>query len=100
PGYMHFSKDASDEYFAQMAGEARVERVTATGKESRWAALRKRVEAWDCNVYAVWLETHLELSKKTDRWWDALEAEVQPAITDLFSQPLTIGTPAAVPVTA
>lgn len=87
PGYMHFSKESTDEYFAQMAGEARVERATAGGKESRWTALRKRVEAWDCTVYAVWLETHLELAKKPAKWWDALEAEVQPAIGDLFSQP-------------
>jgi phage terminase large subunit GpA-like protein len=87
PGYMHFSKDASDEWFAQMAGEARVERATANGKESRWTALRKRVEAWDCTVYAVWLETHLELGKKTAKWWDMLEAEVQPVIGDLFSVP-------------
>ncbi len=86
PGYMHFPNDATDEYYAQMAGEARVERVTVAGKESRWAALRKRVEAWDCNVYAVWVETHLELGRKTERWWDELAAEVQPA-ADLFSQP-------------
>jgi phage terminase large subunit GpA-like protein len=87
PGYMHFSKESTDEYYAQMAGEARVERATAGGKESRWTALRKRVEAWDCTVYAVWLEVHLELPKKPAKWWDALEAEVQPAIGDLFSQP-------------
>jgi phage terminase large subunit GpA-like protein len=93
PGYMHFSKDASDEYFAQMAGEARVERATATGKESRWTALRKRVEAWDCTVYAVWLETHLELAKKPAKWWDILEAEVQPVIGDLFSAPAPVMVP-------
>lgn len=87
PGYMHFSKESTDEYYAQMAGEARVERATAGGKESRWTALRKRVEAWDCTVYAVWLEVHLELAKKPAKWWDVLEAEVQPAIGDLFSQP-------------
>jgi phage terminase large subunit GpA-like protein len=90
PGYMHFSKDATDEFFKQMAGEARVERATAHGKESRWTALRKRVEAWDCTVYLVWLETHLDLAKKTAKFWDQLEAEVQPAIGDLFSQPMTI----------
>ena len=39
-----------------------------------------------CTVYAVWLETHLELVKKPAKWWDALEAEVQPAIGELFSQ--------------
>lgn len=97
PGYMHFSKDGSDEYFAQMAGEARVERVTANGKESRWTALRKRVEAWDCTVYAVWLETHLELGKKTAKWWDMLEAEVQPVIGDLFSMPAPAPAPVSEP---
>lgn len=90
PGYMHFSKDASDEFFKQMAGEARVERATASGRESRWTALRKRVEAWDCTVYTVWLETHLELAKKTAKFWEQLEGEVQPAMADLFSAPLTI----------
>jgi phage terminase large subunit GpA-like protein len=87
PGYMHFSKGASDEFYKQMAGEARVERSTAHGKESRWTALRARVEAWDCTVYAVWLETHLLLAKKSSAYWDHLEATVQPAIVDLFAAP-------------
>lgn len=94
PGYIHFSKDASDEFFKQMAGEARVERATAGGKESRWTALRKRVEALDCTVYAIWLETHYELAKKKAAFWDQLEAEIQPAMDDLFSQPMTITEPA------
>ncbi len=90
PGYMHFSKDSSDEFFKQMAGEARVERATASGKESRWTPLRKRVEAWDCTVYCVWLETHLELAKKPSKYWDHLEELVQPAMTDLFAAPMVI----------
>ncbi|SDH41282.1 Phage terminase, large subunit GpA [Duganella sp. OV458] len=95
PGYMHFSKDATDEYFKQMAGEARVERATAHGKESRWTAMRKRVEAWDCATYLVWLETHLDLTKKPAKFWDQLESEVQPAIGDLFNAPMVISTPAS-----
>ncbi|GGY67953.1 phage terminase large subunit family protein [Pseudoduganella albidiflava] len=98
PGYVHFSKDASDEFFKQMAGEARVERATAGGRESRWTALRKRVEAWDCTVYTVWLETHLELGKKKAVYWEQLEALVQPAIVDLFAGPMTIEEPAPVVV--
>ena len=91
PGYINFTSESSDEFFKQMAGEIRAERVTAGGTESRWTPIRKRVEAWDCTVYAVWLETHFELAKKSDKWWDALEAEVQPAIGDLFAQaPLVI----------
>jgi phage terminase large subunit GpA-like protein len=94
PGYMHFSKDATDEYYAQMAGEARVERATATGRESRWTAQRKRVEAWDCTVYAVWLETHLQLTKKTGRYWDLLEEDLQLANGD--QAPSTTAGPVAI----
>lgn len=94
PGYIHFSKDLTDEAFKQMAGEIRAERVTASGTESRWTAIRKRVEFWDCTVYTIWLETHFELAKKTAKFWDQLEEEVQPAMADLFSAPLTISEPA------
>jgi phage terminase large subunit GpA-like protein len=96
-GYMHFSKDATDEYFKQMAGEARVERATAHGKESRWTAMRKRVEAWDCATYMIWLETYLGLAKKAARYWDQLAEVVQPAISDMFSMPMTIVAPVPVP---
>jgi phage terminase large subunit GpA-like protein len=87
PGYMHFSRELSDEWFKQMAGEARAERHGAHGRESRWTPLRKRVEAWDCATYCVWLETHLDLGKKTAKFWDDLEAVVQPAVPDLFAVP-------------
>jgi len=97
PGYMHHSKDLSDEWFKQLAGEARAERNGPAGKETRWTPLRKRIEAWDCAVYAVWLETHLDLARKPATFWDALENLVQPATRDLFQaedHPL----PAALPV--
>lgn len=86
PGYIHFSKDLSDEWFKQYTGEARTTRRTTRGEESAWTATRKRVEKLDCAVYAVWLETYLELSKKTARFWDDLERKVQPIVTDMFSQ--------------
>jgi phage terminase large subunit GpA-like protein len=85
PGYIHLSHELSDEFFKQMAGEVRAERQGASGRESRWAPIRKRVEAWDCTVYAVWLETHFELVKKTSKWWDMLEEKVQPRVLDLFA---------------
>ena len=94
---MHHSKDLSDEWFKQLAGEARAERNGPAGKETRWTPLRKRIEAWDCAVYVVWLETHLDLARKPATFWDALENVVQPATRDLFQaeeHPL----PAALPV--
>ena len=66
--------------------DARTTRRTTRGEESAWTATRKRVEKLDCAVYAVWLETYLELSKKTARFWDELERKVQPVVTDMFSQ--------------
>ena len=94
PGYMHFSSELSDEFFKQFTGEARTTRRTARGEESAWTATRKRVEAWDCTVYAVWLETHFELSKKSAKYWDDLEAKFQPVVGDLFA-PENIPAPVA-----
>lgn len=86
PGYMHFSRDLSEEFFKQLTGEARTTRRTTRGDESTWTPLRKRVEVLDCTNYTVWLETHLELAKKSAKFWDDLEARVQPAVLDLFAQ--------------
>ena len=94
PGYVHFSRDLSDEWFRQLAGEDRVARRTQFGTETRWTPNRKRVEVKDCVTYAIWLEEHLNLwSKKKRTWWDELETRVQPAIQDLFAAPLAAQLP-------
>ena len=87
PGYLHFSAELSDEFFKQFTAEVRTSRRTARGDESAWTALRKRNEAWDCSVYAVWLETHFELAKRSAKWWADLAAKVAPPTADLFSAP-------------
>ena len=92
PGYIHFHQGLSDEWFRQFTGEARVTKKTTHGEESVWTAQRKRVEALDCAVYAVWLETYFELNKKSAKFWDELEETIQPAVGDLF-----IGAPVAPP---
>jgi len=84
PGYLHFSQELPDEFFKQFTGEARTTRRTVRGEESTWTPIRKRVETWDCSVYVVWLETYFELAKKPARYWDELEARVQPLVADLF----------------
>lgn len=91
PGYMHFSQELPDEFFKQFTGEARTTRRTTRGEESTWTATRKRVETWDCTVYAVWLETYFDLSKKGVKFWDDLEAKVQPMVADLFAAPPLAG---------
>lgn len=87
PGYVHFSQDLSDEWFRQLAGEARASVDTARGRQSRWTPLRKRVEALDCTVYAMWIEAHLELGRKPARFWADLEERVCPANGSLFDVP-------------
>ncbi|NYT38880.1 terminase [Allopusillimonas soli] len=71
-GYIHLAGDLSDEWFRQFSGEVRATRKTATGSRTIWTAMRKRVEALDCTVYALWLEARLNLQRKTDAWWQAL----------------------------
>lgn len=71
-GYVHLSHELSDEWFRQFAGEVRANRRTATGTRSLWVPIRKRVEALDCTVYALWLEEHLGLPRKSDAWWEAM----------------------------
>lgn len=84
-GYVHFSDELSPEFYKQLAGEQRATRKTKRGDyESAWMATRKRVEALDCTVYVLWLEHHLELHKKSTKWWDDLEDKVQPKEGDLF----------------
>lgn len=85
PGYVHMSNELSAEWFRQFTGEIRATRRNQTGIQSRWTAIRKRVEALDCAVYAMWLEAHLDLRRKPASWWDELEERVQPVIRDLFA---------------
>lgn len=85
PGYVHFSQELSDEFFKQITGEKRTTRRNSRGaEESAWVEIRKRVEALDCTVYAIWLEIHFDLHKKTERFWADLESKVQPVVNDLF----------------
>lgn len=96
PGYVHLSADLTDEWFRQLAGEARASRRTQSGTETRWTAERKRIEVKDCLTYAIWLEERLNLWAPAKRkYWDELEATVQPVITDLFADPI-VTAPAAV----
>ena len=53
PGYCHFPLDRDDEYFAQLTGEGMVTKFVRGHKTRVWKALRKRVEALDCRVYAT-----------------------------------------------
>ncbi|HEU0096421.1 MAG TPA: terminase gpA endonuclease subunit, partial [Rhizomicrobium sp.] len=89
PGYVHLSDQLSLEWFKQLAGEIRATRRMRGGTETRWTPSRKRIEVKDCLTYAIWLEERLDLwSPRRAKWWDQLEAQVQPD-DDLFTPPRT-----------
>jgi len=84
PGYVHLSKELSDEWFKQLAGEIRATRSVRSGTETRWTANRKRIEVRDCLTYAIWLEERLDLwAPRRAKWWDQIEQQLQAE--DLFS---------------
>ena len=86
PGYVHLSTHNTDEWFLQLAAEDRVTVRTKGGAQTRWVRNRKRNEVLDMTAYAIWLEERLDLwSPRKKRWWDDLEATVQPVIEDMFS---------------
>ncbi|MBK9447554.1 MAG: phage terminase large subunit family protein, partial [Betaproteobacteria bacterium] len=85
PGYIHFSNELSDEWFRQFTGEARTTRRASRGDESVWTPIRKRIETWDCAVYVAWLEAYFDLGKKSAKFWNELESQVQPPTIDLFA---------------
>ncbi len=75
PGYVNISHETTPEWRKQFVGEVR---RTMPNGESRWMPTRKRVEALDCAVYAMWCEEHMDLKRKPESWWADLEARVQP----------------------
>ncbi len=82
PGYVHFSKDLPDAFYEQLTVEARVLVRTASGHVTRWVNVhRRRNEAIDCTVYAMFVSHRLALHTFTDKMWAKLEAAFQP---DLF----------------
>lgn len=76
PGYVHLSHELSDEWFRQLSAEVRVTRKSKFGSRTAWIPIRKRNEALDCAVYALWLEAHLNLARRSDAWWLALMRQV------------------------
>jgi phage terminase large subunit GpA-like protein len=86
PGYVHFSSDLPREFYHQLTAESRVPVRTARGLQYRWVnAQRRRNEALDCTVYALFCTHVLNLHLKTDIQWRRLEELVQPPTGDLFA---------------
>lgn len=84
PGYVHFSKELSHEFFHQLTAEHRMMVKTARGEEYRWVKVRTRNEVLDCTIYAIFAAHMRGLNTFTQKMWDKLEEIVQPANGDLF----------------
>jgi phage terminase large subunit GpA-like protein len=96
PGYVHFSHELDDEFFAQLTAEHRVPIKTARGTSYRWVKRRQRNEALDCSVYAVFAAHAADLHRYTDRHWAQLEQMLQPTLfdgSDPAAQPALEATP-------
>ena len=85
PGYVHFSDELGDDFFAQLTAEARVPQRTSGGMKYRWVCPPgRRNEVLDCTVYAIFAAHMLDLNRYTERMWQKLEAAVQPPTADMF----------------
>lgn len=89
PGYVHFTKDLSPEFYHQLTAEARVPQRTSRGIEYRWVnTKRARNEVLDCSVYAIFCTHAIGLHTYTGAMWSRLESTIQPANADLFAAPV------------
>ena len=83
PGYVHFARELTAEFYDQMTAESRMLVKTGRGEEHRWLKpAGKRNEKLDCTVYALFCAQMLGLHTLSDKLWARLEAGLEP---DLFA---------------
>lgn len=90
PGYVHFSIDLEETFFAGMASEQRVRRRVGRVEVDTWERISQMIrnEPWDCAVYALFCAHRLGLHRFTPTMWQrqrewlesmAAKAEKTPA---------------------
>ena len=84
PGYQHFPRGLSDEYFEQLVSEKLVRRRVRGVEKHEWVNTRERNEALDLKVgcYAVAIYAGVQRVN-----WDLLERAINPGQRDLFALP-------------
>ena len=88
PGYVHFARELTAEFYDQLTAESRMLVKTGRGEEHRWLKpAGKRNEKLDCTVYALFCAQMLGLHALSDKLWARLEAGLEP---DLFAAPMAI----------
>ena len=81
PGYVHFSKHLSAEWFKGLTSEVRRPVRTHSGTKHRWVKTVARNEPLDTTVYALFCMEMLDLPSWAERVWLHLERSLEP---DLF----------------
>jgi len=81
PGYQHFPRGLSDEYFEQLASEKLLRRRVRGVEKHEWVKTRDRNEALDLKIlcYAAAIYARLQTQN-----WDQLERIINPTQQDLF----------------
>jgi len=98
PGYVHFARELTAEFYAQITAESRMLVKTGRGEEHRWLKpAGKRNEKLDCTVYALFCAQMLGLHTLSDKLWARLEAGLEP---DLFASVARIQSTVSGDVTA
>jgi phage terminase large subunit GpA-like protein len=72
-GYLHFPEALDPEFFAQLTGERRVQRLVKGKVQILWEATRPRVEVLDTTVYARATAYLAGVDRFTEEYWQALE---------------------------
>jgi phage terminase large subunit GpA-like protein len=79
PGAMHFSHELKDEFYSQLTGEKKVQKVTSKGNKWMWIPIPgRRAEVLDCKVYSLFAANCLDLHRYTPEMWDRLEERLFP----------------------
>lgn len=87
PGYVNFSTELGDDFYAELTAEQRVEQVAGGKTVHRWVkpSSSTRNEVLDCTVYAYFCANRMKLHQYTDAEWRRLEDALTPRTADLFS---------------
>lgn len=86
PGFVHFSRELTREWFEQLTAEQRVLSKVQGRDVYKWVKRRPRNEVLDCRNYAMHAAMAYGVHKFTEAKWLQLEQSLQPA-ADLFSAP-------------
>lgn len=98
PGFVHFPRDYSTDYFTQLRAEKREWRRDKTGKKVLWwVNSGGRNEAWDCEVYAYAALLYVLSGQHADSFFRTREKILAPVLQHDLFDPAARPAPAELP---